>query len=321
LTTLVRISLACAALALAAAASGTLAPAAGPGLAYDSVTRFQPAGQGSAPAPPGDFQADFQTASNPPSSSSHAPFGLGKMIAAAQNAAAMFKTGIAERHYVGTTKQRIDNVGLGTADITDCAGRTLTHMDLKAKTYSVTSLDQPQASPAQSHNAPAPGPAATDDGTKVALALTTRSLGAMKIENIATNGYDVNMKVTTTKPSGETSTFDSAMTAYYAAIPEPHLGCPEPHVTQAGPGAGAMTSYAQMMRALRAQKGDPRFTVSSSGPPLPAGNLAMWQLVSLNGGNDARGGGSFQIEMERGDVHGIADSDPVFSVPADFTKV
>ena len=316
--TLARISLAGAAFALAATASWTVAPAAGPGLAYDSVTRFQPGSQGSAPQP-GNFQADFQTASTPQNSTVHAPFGLGKMIAAAQNAGAMFKNGLAERHYVGTTKQRTDNVALGTADITDCVARTLTHLDLSAKTYSVTSLDHPATPSTSNGGGAAPGPMPTDDGTKVAIALTTRSLGPMQIENVATNGYNMNMKVTTTKPTGETATFNSEMTAYYSALAEPNVGCPQPRLaTQPGPGGGSMANYALIMRALTASKANSRFTVSSSGAPLPAGKFAMWETMTMTG---ADRGGAIQIETERGDVHSIGDSDPIFSVPAGFTKV
>lgn len=318
MTILARISLGCAAVALAATASGTLAPAAGPGLAYDSVTRFQPAGQGSAPQP-GTFQADFQTASTPQNATVHAPFGLGKMIAAAQNAGAMFKNGLAERHYVGTTKQRTDNVALGTADITDCVARTLTHMDLNAKTYSVTSLDHPVAPSTSKSGGAAPGPMPTDDGTKVAIAVTSRPLGAMRIENVATNGFDMNMQVTATKPTGETSTFNSGLTAYYSSINEPNVGCPQPRLAaQAGPGGASMTNYVLIMRALTTPKGDPRFTVTNSGPALPAGKFAMWETMTMSG---ADRGGAIQIETERGDVHSIADSDPIFSVPAAFTKV
>ncbi len=135
------------------------------------------------------------------------------MMAGMQNMGAMFEHGTAERHYYGTTKFRTDNLALGTGDITDCAARTLTHLDLNAKTYHVTSLDEPQAPPHPGHDNAAPGPAATDDGTKIAIDLTTKALGPLTVEGVATNGYSMNMKMTVTKADGESSTWRSPKAA------------------------------------------------------------------------------------------------------------
>jgi hypothetical protein len=322
LKTLVSPSLTLAAIALTLAASPGGARAAGSDLGYDSVTKIQMAQSTSdAPAAPGTFQTDFQAASNVPKSTAHGMFG--KMIANMQNMGTMFKTGTAERHYYGSTKFRTDNVGLGTGDITDCTARTLTHLDLNAKTYHVTSLDQPETPSSGSGHA-APGPAATDDGTKMAIDLTTRALGPMTIENVATNGYDMNMKITVTKADGESSSFNEDMVSYYSSMADPHTNCPEQHLSM-GPGAGAGAggaSMAQMMMAMQAINGkgsDSRFKITTSGPPLPGGKLAMWQLMSMKGAGGS--GGGFGMEIERGDVHQLSDGDPAFSVPADFTKV
>jgi hypothetical protein len=288
------------------------------------VTKFIMAQNSSGPPPaPGSFQPDFQTASSAPKGNAHGMFA--KLMNASTNMMGAFKNGTAERHYYGSTKFRTDNVAIGTGDITDCTARTLTHLDLNAKTYHVTSLDQPQTPSSGGGHSSAPGPSATDDGTKLAINMTTRSLGPMTIEGLATNGYAMDMKVTITKADGESSTSNEAITAYYAALADPHTSCPEPHMAMAmgGPGGsmgGGAAAMEQMMMAMQAvnSKGDPRFKVTSSGPPLPGGKLAMWEFMTMKGDN---GQGGFGIETERGDVHQLSDSDPAFSPPPDFTKV
>jgi hypothetical protein len=310
-----------AAIALAAMTWFPAAPAAAAGTAYDSVTRFAQAG--SQTPQPGTFSADFAQASATPPPAPHLPFGLGKMAAAGQAAAAMFTHGVAERHYIGTTKERTDNVGLNTADITDCGARTITHLDLAAKTYTVTSLDQPQTQTSSGGGHSAPGPAATDDGSKLAIAMTTRVLGPMKIEGVPTTGYAMAMKVTTTKPNGETQSFNTDLTAYYAGVPEPHFSCNSIGIAGgSSPAAASMLQYKLIMSALAARKGDSRFTVTSSGPSIPSGQLSMWNLMTLAGGaGTGAQGGSFSVETERGSLRSIGDNDPIFSVPAGFTKV
>jgi hypothetical protein len=323
LTTLARFTLACAALAAAVAASPAVAPAAGFGIAYDSVTKFTQVGSGPAPAP-GNFQADFQTASASPPPAPKLPFGLGRMAAAAQNAGNMFRNGTAERHYIGTTKERVDNVSAGTADITDCTARTLTHLDLNAKTYTVTSLDQPETAMKPSGNShEAPGPSPTDDGTKLAIDMKTRALGPMRLDGIPTSGYDMNMKVTATKPNGDSSTFNSILTAYYSGYAAPHFSCDTFHGFAAGgPGQANGAQYAMIMRALAAEKGSQRFSVTNSGPPIPAGKLSLWELMTLNGGQQTNGqAASFAIETEKGNVRSISDADAAFSVPPDFKRI
>lgn len=321
-------------LALPALAAVTLAapvpaPAAS-GIAYGAVTKFSLGSADGPPPAPGTFRTDYDTAANPSAGGStpHAPFGLGKMLAKAQAAIATLKNGTAEKHYVGINKERVDNVALQTADITNCVSRTITHLDLAKKTYSVESLDRPEATaPAEAPSAhrAAPGPAATDDGTKYRFDITTRALGAMTIEGVPTTGFDTNIAMTAIKPSGETSTMNMAMTAYYAALDEPHFGCAE-RPTAAGAGAppssaAAMANFALAMRALRTPKGDARFTVTSSGPPVPGNKLAMWQEMTMAGG-DKHDRGSFGMVTERGDVRQpLSDSDAIFNVPPDFTKV
>jgi hypothetical protein len=319
---LARLSLAAAAFALLAGGMPSTAPAAGDGIAFDSVTKFVPGND--APPPPGNFATDFQTAANPPpqEDAPKMPFGLGKSFGQMQAAMSMFKTGTAEHHYVAGKKFRVDHIALNTAEITDCGARTLTTLDLKNKTYTVVSLDQPESPHAGSGGPGKPGPAATDDGSKVAITLTTRALGDKTLDGTPASGYDSNFKTTVTKADGDTQTFNMETTSYYAGMAQPaeycagtfaHIG---PSGMGPGGGAAAMAQYQTAMRALRDAKGNPRFTVTASGPALPAGKLALYELITMKGER----GGSFNMLMERGNVRSIADTDPAFSIPAGFTK-
>jgi hypothetical protein len=76
----------------------------------------------------------------------------------------------------------------------------------------------------------------------------------------------------------------------------------------------------QMMMIMGAMgsKGNPRFTFTNSGPSVPAGRFAMWQTTTIVGQGH---GGNFNFVSERGNVSTVSDGDPVFNVPAGFTKV
>ena len=289
------------------------------GIAYDSVTKFI---SSDSPQPqPGTFDADFQTASTPLVQKG----GLfGKISSAMQNVGAMYRNGLAERRYIGTTKERTDLVAQNTADITDCTARTITHLDLNAKTYSVISMDQPQTAHPSGPSHEAPGPAPTDDGTKMSIDVRTTALGPMTIESVPTNGYDMTMRVTTTKPTGESSTFNSSMKAYYSKYPEPHFSCASRNAMMPSRSAAMSAAQFDMIRQALNSKGNPRFSVTNSGPALPSGTMSMWDLMTMtgNGSNGASSGnGAFAVETERGNIRSIGDTDAIFSVPPDFKKV
>lgn len=288
------------------------------GLAFDSVMKFQQGGDG--PPQPGNFSSDFEAASTPQEPAKRGPFGLGAAMAQAQATMSMFKTGIAERHYVAGWKTRTDHIALNTAEILDCSARTLTTLDLAAKTYSVESLDHPYQ-PSRAPSGPsAPRTVGTDDGTKMTIALTTRALGTRTIENLSTSGYSSDVKTTVTKPGSDPQSFDMNTIAYFSTMNEPAATCPSISSggTPSAPGAGAMAAYQSIMTALR-NKTNPRFSISESGPSLPAGKFALFEVVTMQG--QGRQGGGFATLTERGDVHSISDNDPAFGIPPGFTKV
>ncbi|MGB6645967.1 MAG: hypothetical protein WBE35_13125, partial [Candidatus Cybelea sp.] len=73
--------------------------------------------------------------------------------------------------------------------------------------------------------------------------------------------------------------------------------------------------YMSAMRALASAGGDPRFSVSQSGPRLPLGRLPMYDAMTLG----MQGQGATFV-TERGNVRSIDAKDPIFSVPEGFTQ-
>ncbi len=319
----------CAVAALVAAGPVGPAPAATSGLAFDSVTRFSMGGDAGA-AEPGTFEADFEQASKPRPEGKqyHGPFAgmMNSALQTASNAQAMMQNGTAEHHYYAGALERTDDIAGRTATITDCNARTITTLDLAKKTYRVVSMDQPEKYTPTSSGPSQPRPTPTDDGTRYSMVVTTTALGARKIGPDPTNGYNLDVKMTATKRTGESQTNDMSMTSYYSNYPNQNLVCSRYGGAAApGPGPGALaSSYGAISRAIAGGGKDSRFKVSSSGPPIPSGKLSLFDVFApkMQGSGEGAGPkGGFGMVTERGHVRGITDADPVFSVPPDFTKV
>lgn len=294
------------------------------GLAWDSVTKFMQAPDPSALAP-GTFDSDYATASKVQLETTTG----GGLFAAIKQAEAMgssmqqlMRNGIAERHYVAGSKERTDQVAYQTATIVDCDARTITHLDLRAKTYRVTSMDSSTTSPNMNANpagAPAQQPRPTDNNTKVAIALANTALGSLAVEGQPTNGFRSDMKLTETNQKGASQTLNAQLVGYYTSRPNPEPACSRMGPAPKGNAMGAaamMTAATHFKQALASAGTDRRVSLSQSGPPLPAGNLSMYDAVTLTGGG--RGGATFVTE--RGNLRPIDPNDPVFSVPSDFTQ-
>jgi hypothetical protein len=301
--------------ALALSAGPVAAPAASSGLAWDSVTKMS-MGSDASSLQPGSFAADYSAAASAGQSSGGGPFA--HMIPA--GFMQMMQNGMAERHYIAGNKERTDQPATGTATILDCSARTLTTLDLKKKTYRVVSLDGPSSSSSPSKGGSGDGSFKGDD-SKIAIAVTNKSLGSRQIDNESTNGYSSQMQITITKPSGETETHVGNLPAYYTNFEMPAVACTagasgNPRQMNAGQQYGMISGVAsQVMRALRAAGVERRFSVHQSGPSMPLGNFAMYQAISF-----ARRGNSITVITERGNSRPIDANDSVFSVPSDFTK-
>ena len=291
------------------------------GVAYDSVTKFSTSG----PASPGDFAADFATASKPaPAPHTGGMFGsiaaLGGMV---QNAMATFTNGLAERHFIAGQFRRTDEVAAGTATITDCRARTLTTLDLNKKTYRVTSLDSPPSSAAPAPAAPGrmgPPPTIPPDA-HFDMTVTTTSLGPQTVYGMPSTGYTTHI-VTTSTENGKTQSGEFDSTMYVSAQPEVASGgCASGMVPSMGPPSAAMMQG--MTTALMAAHSDGRFTVHSSGPAIPSGRFSPYVAISPKSGGNASGSPAMAFSMiqERANLRSISDGDPVFKVPSDFTQI
>jgi len=292
------------------------------GLAWDSVMKFAPSD--SANFQPGTFDADYQTASQPVQAPPARGGLFGKLAASLDQAGAMaaaFKNGTAERHYIAGLKERTDSPSTQKATILDCGARTLTSLDLKAKTYTVVSLDAPRApvSPGSSQRT-APESMPTDDGTRVTMTLLNKALGPRTIGPDSTDGYSSDMTVVTTRPNTASSTSTISNLDYFSNYPRASLVCAAPSsAAPTGTAGMGMAQYQLMQRGLYGS--DPRFTISASGPALPTKRLPLFEVMTMSGGQTGQARGGLSILTERGNVRSIRADDPIFSVPADFTLV
>lgn len=304
----------------------TLVPAAAatPGISYDSVTKFA---TGSDTAQPGTFDADFQTASQPinqPPARGGLLGGLNAAMAQGMAMANMMKSGLAERHYIAGQRQRVDNLAAQTATILDCQARTLATLDLKNKTYKLVSLDAPQPPVAARGGAPAPQAVATDDGSKIAMAITNQALGPRQIGPDMADGYRSAISMTITRPNSQSVTTQMTTTEYLTKASDYTLVCGGVASGVPGPGAAALSQYAMAQRAMAMNL--PRFTVTSSGPALPHGRFSLFTAITMGGSAAASGSASsgtptgFASIIERGHERAITDDDPIFTIPPDFTK-
>lgn len=307
--------------AVAAASTAGGVDAAGAGLAYDSVTKFNMGTADPSTIQPGSFDADYKTASAVQTGESGGGGLLGQYKKAMQMAKAgmaALTNGTATRTYIAGSKEREEYPSLQTATITDCTARTITTLDLAKKTYKVVSMDQPEtpssSGPASTSSTPSP---IKDDGTKVSMVVTTKALGPKDVDGQPTSGYNSDIKMTATKPTGESSTSDMNVTAYYAAMARPSLNCTLGSASGPSQMRASSAQYALAMKAMMSHN-DPRFKVTASGPPLPAGQLAMFEVAAFS--SDKSEGKAFAAVTERGNVRPISASDPAFSVPPDFTK-
>src|SRR5262249_48775781 len=145
-----------------------------------------------------------------------------------------------------------------------CTARTVTTLDLKGKTYHVSSLDQPSSDGSGSDSSDT-GAGAKDDGSKVSVVITNESLGKKDISGSSTDGYSSNVKMTSTKPSGESNTSEMSLRGYYSGTTYPYVHCQGSAMAAASAMRGGGTpmagigNIANLMTTLRDAQGNPRF--------------------------------------------------------------
>ena len=228
--------------------------------------------------------------------------------------------------------ERVEDVTAQTATIRKCDVGQIVHLDLAKKTYTVY---DPNAEPTDAPAAPAPAPrrgrAAPPDpqqpGTAVAtLTSTTRALGALRIENQATAGYDSTTSFAMTQSTGSCRDGGASLdnVTYVAPITPPAVkSCPMRRrpvpetadaVVAAPPSGGCR----------------PTFAMHRSGPTPPANRLALYSLVTFGAAGGAAatpapaaspGAGTVGFLTERGNLKTLTQADTgLFGIPQGFTK-
>ena len=235
----------------------------------------------------------------------------------------VMKSGLAERHYIAGQRQRVDNLAAQTATILDCQARTLATLDLKNKTCKLVSLDAPQQ-PATGRGGAAPQAIATDDGSKITVAITNQALGPRQIGPDLADGYRSDISMTITRPGSQSFTTQMTTTEYLIKPSDYTLVCGSIASNVPGPGAAAVSQYAMAQRAMAMN--NQRFTVTNSGPALPHGRFSLFTSITMGGSGTAAGSGSggapagFASIIERGHQRAIVDDDPIFTILPDFNK-
>lgn len=223
--------------------------------------------------------------------------------------------------------ERVDDVSAQTATIRKCDIGQVYQLDLAKKTYSVYDPNSEPASvapsaPAARGSRPAAAPAPPAPGTAVAdISATTSALGPRRIENQATSGYTSTASFTMTQATGSCRNASASITTeeYLSAINRPTVtSCPI-HRAPVPESANEAVTPPQPSGGCR-----PTFAFHTSGPPVPAGKLSLYTLVTMNaaGGTPApaaSGAPGIGFLTERGNITPVNDPS-VFSVPADFTK-
>jgi hypothetical protein len=298
------------------------APAASTGLAWDSVAKIATNTDPSS-LQPGSFEDDFNAAAavQPPDQGSGGGL-FGKMkqaMAMGQAMGQMMKTGFAERHYVAGSKERTDHLATQTATIVDCAARTIATLDLRHKTYTLVSMDQPSR-PSSGGGGSGSGshPDFNDNGTRVAITVTNTALGPRTVAGEPTQGFRSETTFTVTNASGESHTQNADIVGYYSKYANPATGCSRfagPPMPGGNLGPGMSGGYEQLLQAFAASGTNSRFSAKQSGPRMPIGMLSMYDAIGMAGQ-----GGGVTFLLERGHVRSINADDAIFSIPADFTK-
>ncbi len=288
-------------LVLTLAALPLAASAAPNGLAWDSVTKLAMTADSST-LQPGSFDADYAAAA-----AVQAPM---QPPTAMQSVQRMMKTGLAQRHYVAASKERIDDIAQQTATIVDCDARTITTLDLRRKTYHVVSMDQ-----AAQTSGPGGEPLSRflKNGTSVAISATNTALGALVVDGQPSNGFRSQMTITQTSASGEAHTVNAVRVAYYSAYRNPASACSGVAMA-ASFGPGVMGIYDQLMSAVSSGGTNLHLSFNQNGPLLPTGKVTMYEAMTFG----MQGHGA-TFTIERGNIRPISADDPVFGIPQGFT--
>lgn len=284
------------------AVAATPTPAA---LQYDEINRMAlpPA---TAP-PPGSFPVDYQAVLTAGNGGGDDTAGMPE---AARKMMQRMKVGQLSRYAYYKGWIRTDDPAAQTAVIEKCQEHQYINLDLAKKTYTITTTQPPcpSAIPAMNANMMGGAPAEQPGTVDMTMSGTSKNLGPLSIDGIATIGADNNMTMTMANSTGscQNGNMNMSMTKYVSAIHVPRPFCPLPRTMTAGG------------MAQRSGGCQPRMHFTGTGNAMSDGDrLVMYSLMNTN-----LGGRGAAIVIERGNVKWFsgADADALFSIPPDFTK-
>ncbi len=113
------------------------------------------------------------------------------------------------------------------------------------------------------------------------MAVQNRSLGSAVLGGQTTTGYRSTMSFTESKPGAQPQTQHMDMIAYYSGMRRPMPNCSRfaGGGMSGGQEAAMMGEAMHVMQSLAAAGLDKRFSLSQSGPRLPAGNFPMYEAI------------------------------------------
>lgn len=223
--------------------------------------------------------------------------------------------------------ERVDDVTTNTATIRKCDIGQVYTLDLAKKIYRIydpASEPTPAAAPAPAARGarPAPAGASAPPGTAVAdITTSTKALGALKIENQNTTGYNSTATFAMTQATGSCRNGSAtiATNEYISALNRPTVtSCPIRR-------APIPTSATDVVTPPQAAGGcRPTLTFHAGGPAVPSGKLSLYTLVTMNAGDPSPSASAppgIGFLTERGNVKTLGVNDAAsFGIPNDFTK-
>jgi hypothetical protein len=224
-------------------------------------------------------------------------------------------TGVAERHYLTSSKERVDNLTLGTAAILDCSARTITRLDLLAKTYAVQSYSEPSPAPSRPTTPFAPS---DNGGTELSFVSETKALGTRNFGNIATDGYRIDEIFSFEIPRINLQVHKLEALRFYTQTVLPRLDC------SGSRRARLLMSPVETSRGYKdfsvlneINRNDPSVKITRRGPAMPDERLALVEIARTEMQSDGYTV-SVATTIERGHIRPILPIDSIFDIPSDF---
>ncbi len=277
---------------------GTASAAGTNGVAYDTIVKVTPNDSPTLRAK--DFAADFRRGERP---TSGCPI-------------------ILVRRYLTTERERLDDVCQSVSLIVDCPLRRVVVVGHAAKTYTVKSLDAPpDPRVAEAEKREDEASAAVRAMMKSVLMEHRAERGRANIDDTSLDAFTIDRLQSTTSPNLSVSTRET-WTYYFARTPLPQLACIDAAQPWLDMFAFSLDYEPEIApdyvdRRLRTSPFGVRETVT--GPDLPRWRIPQYGVGKRFQQQNKVPDYTIHFEVESGNVRPLADDDPNFSLPADYT--